>query len=330
MIVALAMLVVLLQSADNIFLASAHVPTKIFSTRDMFDNQTDTAGLQPAAIPNATALLGLDSQGCPGGIAVYVHGVWTDKEEAEEQTDRVALSIDANNYQTTLVGFSWDSETEVSPEGWKIAKTIANENGPLLADFISEFKAKCPQDDVRIIGHSLGSRVIFSALHSLAQDNNTEWNRNNSKITSVHLIGAAIDDEQVSTQPNDCLPNMPPLPCSGNVVSSEVEVLYNLINAEDNLLQVTYPKHESDFALGHLGTENMTKTPQNYRQYSVLSSIPPLWDADGNGKDDCFDAYVSLWGDNHCGYMGFRNLTGTRWDGWKDGAIEEVVLEWTR
>jgi hypothetical protein len=28
--------------------------------------------------------------------------------------------------------------------------------------------------------------------------------------------------------------------------------------------------------------------------------------------------------------MGFRSLGGTFWDAWKDGAIEEVVIDWTR
>ena len=95
------------------------------------------------------------------------------------------------------------------------------------------------------------------------------------------------------------------------------------------MLQFTYGQHESDFALGHLGAEDITKTPANYVEYTVLSNIPPVWDADGNGEDDFNDAYIFQWGDNHCGYMGFRNLAGTIWDGWKDGAIEEVVLDWT-
>jgi hypothetical protein len=311
--------------------AIAQVPTTtIFSTRDVFDTGTGMMVSPPPPLSNATTLLGLNGQNCPGQIAIYVHGVWSNRESAEEQIDRVALSIAANNYQIPVVGLSWDSDTEVSPVGWGIAKMIANGNGPFLADFISEFKGQCPEDDVRIIGHSLGSRVIFSALHSLTQDNNnTEWNINNFKITSIHLMGAAIDDEQVSTNANDCMPNRPPLPCSGNVTSSEVETLYNLINAEDNLLQFTYRQHESDSALGNLGAEDLTKTPTNYIQYSVLSNIPPVWDADGNGEDDCYDAYIFQWGDNHCGYMGFRNLVGTIWDGWKDGAIEEVVLDWT-
>ena len=31
-------------------------------------------------------------------------------------------------------------------------------------------------------------------------------------------------------------------------------------------------------------------------------------------------------GDNHCGYMGFRTLPSS--DPYKDGAIEEVVIDW--
>jgi hypothetical protein len=67
------------------------------------------------------------------------------------------------------------------------------------------------------------------------------------------------------------------------------------------------------------GAEDLTKTPTNYVEHIVLSSLPPVRDADGNGEDDCCgDAYISQWSDNHCGYIGFRNLGGTRWDGWKD------------
>ena len=47
----------------------------------------------------------------------YVHGVWSNKTSAQEQAERVALSIDANNYETLLVRFSRDSDTEVSPVG---------------------------------------------------------------------------------------------------------------------------------------------------------------------------------------------------------------------
>ena len=282
----------------------------------------------PPPLSDATALLELNGQNCPAEIAIYVHGVWSNDRSAREQAERVALSIDDNNYETLLVGFSWDSDTTVSPDGWGIAKKIANANGPLLADFISDFKDACPEDEVRVISHSLGARVVFSALHSLTIDNSSAWNENGFQITSVHLMGAAVDDEQVSTETDPCISNRPPLPCSGKAIESEVEAFYNLVNAEDNLLQFTYYEHELDSALGHLGSEDIAHDPANYVEYSVLHRIPPFWDADGNGTDDCYDAYVFQWGDNHCGYMGFRNLDGTLWHAWKDGAIEEVVLDW--
>jgi esterase/lipase superfamily enzyme len=140
-------------------------------------------------MPIADALLDLDEQGCPGEIVTYVHGVWSNGTSAQEQAERVALSIDAtNNYETLLVGFSWDSDTEVSPVGWRIAKIIANGNGPLLAKFISDYKHHCPDDKIRVASHSLGARVVLSALQTLAENtttnnNNSDWSRNGFKIT---------------------------------------------------------------------------------------------------------------------------------------------------
>ena len=108
----------------------------------------------------------------------------------------------------------------------------------------------------------------------------------------------------------------------------EVETLYNSINAEDNLLQFTYRQYESDFALGDLGAEDLTYTPTNYVEHSVMSGLPPVREEDGNCEDDCGDAHIFRRGDNHCGYIDFGNLGGTIWDGLKDGAIQEAVLDW--
>jgi hypothetical protein len=112
--------------------ASAQVPVKIlFSTRGVFDTETGEMLPQATPLPIADALLDLDEQGCPGETVTYVHGVWSNETSAQEQAERMVLSIDAiNNYETLLVGFSWDSDTEVSPVGWRIAKIIANGNGP--------------------------------------------------------------------------------------------------------------------------------------------------------------------------------------------------------
>jgi len=49
----------------------------------------------------------------------------------------------------------------------------------------------------------MGARVVLSSLDSLT--NNPNWNNNNYTIASVHLMGAAVDDEEVSKNSNDIL-----------------------------------------------------------------------------------------------------------------------------
>jgi esterase/lipase superfamily enzyme len=69
-----------------------------------------------------------------------------------------------------------------------------------LAKFIIDFKNNCPNSDIRIMAHSLGSRVVLSALDYLFNHQN-EFNINNQTskiIKSVHLMGAAVDNEEIS------------------------------------------------------------------------------------------------------------------------------------
>jgi hypothetical protein len=216
---------------------------------------------------------------------------------------------------------------------------IANKNGPLLGKFISDFKDKCPNDKVRIIAHSLGSRVTLSAIQWLYDNDPTQNNNNtnpsgNKKIASVHLLGAAVNNEQISENQGYCTYNLPPLKCSGKAIKSEVGHFYNLYDSEDNMLaseEVStcigfyctsytiaspYQSTENHDPLGAYGNEFTSNIPSNYREYSVLSKIINDNDAD---KDDGCDLQVSLknfgypydeyyctitkQGDNHFGYM---------------------------
>ena len=109
-----------------------------------------------------------------------------------EQLDRVKMSLENNSYTNPLVGYSWDSDSE-----WIASQYIAKWNGPILADFIlnlTNLTNSCNLDkgkdmQIRIIGHSLGSRVILSSLDSLLKDGTL--NKTNTPIASVHLMGAA-------------------------------------------------------------------------------------------------------------------------------------------
>lgn len=328
---ALIVSLLLIVTAQSLVITSAYAsPVIIFSTRDHFDstNGQENAG---HSVPTATDLLSELNQICPGEIAIFVHGVWTDRQSAIEQVQRVDISLReiGNNYGVTIVGFSWDSDTIQNHNGWEVAKVIANKNGELLADLIAGYKGECPNDKVRLIAHSMGSRVVLSALQFLHDESS------GSIVRSVHFMGAAVDDEQVSTNDALCLSNIPSLPCSGRAIESTVQTkLYNLKNYEDNLLK-NYDYNE-DSALGLFGM--VGSEPDKYEEYSVLYNVPPIPNADGNPSTDCLDFTVGLWGwtaqwppywgwgDNHCGYMGFRTLPSL--DPHKDGAIEDVVMDW--
>ena len=332
--------------------------TPLVSTRDHFSLNTgkllpghDSTDYDPSAnIP------GFNGQ-CKGEAAIYVHGVWTAAhfpsfpyfEDAIEIFDRARMSLANLNYKIPLIGFSWDSDTPILPPGWETAKIIAKKNGPKLAEFIYDLKEKCPNTAIRLIAHSMGARVVLSSLDSLT--NNLNWNNNNYTIASVHLMGAAVDDEEVSKNSNDIV-NDPTndnriKAAYGNGIEKEAVRFYNLYNPEDDVLEgdvecllfscqpIYYPKNEHDLALGQSGAQSGISIPKNYDQISVRSEIDFNIDADGDGLCDSFIPLTALCtinraGDNHFGYVGFRSfftpfLGGTLRD---NGAMNIVVDNW--
>lgn len=339
----------------------------VVSSRNSFDLNSGNL-VQKIEIPSALSVLNIGH--CPGELAIYVHGVWATEENAEEQTERAFLSIKKAGYNIPLIGYSWDSNTgfsldniSLSEQGWKVAKSIANSNGPLLGKFISQFTDNCPNDKLRIIAHSLGARVTLSAIQSLYENSTLD---NSKKITSVHLLGAAVDDEQVSLIENQCSENSPPLPCSGKAIKDIVQNFYSLYDPEDNMLAaekifidvtplnwfdqffpflfvVSYPSpylsSENDTPLGAYAIKNTINTPGNYQEYNVLNKILDQEDSDQrNGCDllinlqqfgysfgNFYSCTINKKGDNHFGYLGFRDENDQVRN---PGAMSIVVKNW--
>jgi len=258
------------------------------------------------------------------------------------------------NYGIPLIGFSWDSNTAFSLDnatlsyhGWMIAKKIANENGPILGKFISDYKTECPEDKIRIIAHSLGSRVTLSALQWIHNNINEQNDNNTSKgITSVHLMGAAVNNDQISTNPNDCISYTPYLPCSGVAIQSEVGYFSNLFNPEDNtlageinpfcwicgLVKSPYELSEGHNALGAYGAASTIGVPSNFDETDVSNLI--IVDTDSNKDGECDILYpvthictISKNGDNYMGYIGYRDDID-RQTVYDSGAIKQIVNDW--
>jgi Alpha/beta hydrolase of unknown function (DUF900) len=255
-------------------------------------------------------------------IAIYIHGIWTNEATANEQFDRTAKSLAANNYSIPLIGFSWDSNTPFNKNGWEIAKNIAKDNGLKLAQFIFDLKNKCKDTDIRLIAHSLGAAVVNSTLITISNNRTLNNNVNNSNgnfnIKSVHLLGAAMDRNVAASNTT-----------FGKAIEDIVDNFYNLRNPEDNMLEYVYRYVENHDAIGLLGIQHSLPLPSGYSERQVDSEILPIPDADANAKFDCFDSFVLLPGDNHCGYIGFRNLHPFGNMLRDDGAIDMVVRNWS-
>jgi hypothetical protein len=81
----------------------------------------------------------------------------------------------------------------------------------------------------------------------------------------VHLLAAAVDDEEVSKNPSDIIVDLTNVysvkSAYGEAIEEEVDRFYNLRSSEDNVLEKYpfqpfdfaykfYPLFEGDFALG--------------------------------------------------------------------------------
>lgn len=310
---------------------SSQLPLYIATTRNYIGNNNvfllDTIKLTDFSIDRFGG-------SCPEEIAVYIHGFSRDPTEAGEEFNRVLMALHENNYTVPLIGFSWNSLPL-----YPAAKNNAIENGPELEKFISTFENRCPDTDVRIIAHSLGAEVVKSTLINLnrSQQDTDLSTRNDSKIIeSVHLLGAAIDNKEVANNT-----------AFGMAIEDVVERFYNLYDPQDDGLEVNL-LYENDIPLTRMGDslENVTlnyhplglvgingvppnKHPFNYNETNVINEITALSDADGDGDvEECFENFkpVLVNGDNHCGYIGFRQpfLASLI----NDGAINVLVRDW--
>lgn len=128
-------------------------------------------------------------------LVVMVHGLRNTTSDAARKFTIAKDRLRELGYGHPVVGYSYDSNTAgaaaASPEkrarAAAVGVRIAEQNGPRLAAFVRSFKATSPATRVRLLGHSLGSQVIFSALSDLAGRG-----AGRHPVESVHLFGASV------------------------------------------------------------------------------------------------------------------------------------------
>ena len=130
---------------------------------------------------------------CENQIAIMIHGLRNNNAGALAKAEIAKKRLNKIGYKNPVVGYSYDSNirgahlAKHAKYALRVGQKIAKKNGRHLAMFICDFKKKSPKTKIRLLGHSLGSQVIMSAVEQLAKRQ-----ENIGIIESIHFFGASI------------------------------------------------------------------------------------------------------------------------------------------
>jgi Protein of unknown function (DUF726) len=278
------------------FAEASHRTTPIVSTRNHF---------WPYGVLNwwhtPTDYVASDIPGCSPAreIVIHTHGWGITEEQAIDRFNVVKKSLNSLGYTQPIIGFTWDADLF-----WNNAVNAAEENGHKLAQFILDYKIACEHANIRLVGHSLGARVVLNALDSLYD--NEIWTERGYKVASVHLMGAAVNPIEVSTV------------YFGTSIRNVADEFHNKFSPQDDMLEGFYYSVHRHRALGEVGALNIgIPLSPNYEEEDVAIEISR--DTDGDGDLD-----LDNLGDHHSGYIGVaRNGNVT-----SNGAMDILVGDW--
>jgi esterase/lipase superfamily enzyme len=233
---------------------AAHYDTPMIETRGHFDDSCDLNTWETEASFDTDGSVPCIDTGCVNDLAVFVHGWNSTHSDAVSKTDDCAHSLyDNENYEYPgdVVGFSWESN-----EDWGTAKCIARDNGPKLGNALYQLKSD-GVDYLRVVTHSLGVQVLLSAIRWLRDFD--DWN---SKLRTVHLLGAAQDNEAPTDESDWTQENY-------WAIRYETDALFNYYNRDDTKLETYF----TDTALGNEGHDTDYDVPCNYTDFDATDQV---------------------------------------------------------
>lgn len=185
-----------------------------------------------------------------------VHGLRNNKHDAVFKFIIAKKQLKKLHYKYPVIGYSYDSNTKgahikkTALRALLVGQKIAEKNGTNLSQFILDFKKKNKKTKIRLMGHSLGSQVILSAIRKLSSKKNIK-----NIIESVHFFGASISDDSVHPKRD------------GKYVQKVVHKIKNYFFPFDNVLKESENK-KTKLSLGLYGAKG--KTISKYSQAKVF------------------------------------------------------------
>jgi hypothetical protein len=134
-------------------------------------------------------------------LTIMIHGLRNDKAGAVAKAVIAKSTLKKLGYSHPVIGYSYDSNVigahlmAFAQHALSVGQIIAKKNGRNLATFIEDFKSVSPKTRIRLLGHSLGSQVILSAVERLSKKK-----QNTGIIEGAYFFGASITADVPSSE----------------------------------------------------------------------------------------------------------------------------------
>ncbi len=217
------------------------------TTRGRFDDDGDR---RPSSTQLVTTEGEWEAADAADDLFIFVHGFDTPDEAARNQAYTTQLGLEETPLPAPVVGYSWDADRD-----WDVAKSVADENGQLLAAWLLEWTETHPDQSVHVLAYSLGARLTGHALRVLTDEGHTD------RLASVSLLGGAIPHDSVETDGY-----------YGEAIEAASRV-HNFHSRNDRVLGWVYRVSDRTRAVGYGGIREPEAAPEPYRDVDVTDLV---------------------------------------------------------
>ncbi len=228
------------------------------STRNYYDLRTG-AKLRTGTGYSVYPRNYLETHSAPRELVIVVHGMQNDRAGAAQKFAIAQRRLRRLGYGMPVIGYTYDANVRgahsqrTQARALCTALKIATGNGGHLAAAISDIRRIWPATRIRLIGHSLGSIVIASALQRLASKG-----AGANAVEGVYLFGASLPLKSAAS------PRM--RRALGRVVRRRV---LNYYCPEDDVLQHASETRQIGSPIGLGGIASGRFRPPHYAQRRV-------------------------------------------------------------